>query len=284
MLTLEINKETCIKCGKCVRVCPSYILSQNAEKEVEVSHLESCIKCGHCVAICPNDSVIHSNFPATKIHSVNRQTLPTPKQMKDLISIRRSNRTFTSKAVPREYLDQILDAAYRAPTSTNSQELSFTIVTDSEKLYQISKLTMDVFSGLLTVLNPVAPLLKLVSPDTAAMIPSFLALKEKFAGGNDVILRDAKAVILIHSPKEARFGCEDSNLAYQNASLMAESLGVAQFYTGFVCAAAGLDRGKKRLAKYLGIEGKIQAGIALGMPAFQFEKYMDRKPIRATWL
>ena len=64
---------------------------------------------------------------------------------------------------------------------------------------------------------------------------------------------------------------------------MAESLGVAQFYTGFVCSAVEQDR-NRRLAKMLGISGKIHAGMALGMPAFRYPNYIDRKNINVTKL
>ena len=60
---------------------------------------------------------------------------------------------------------------------------------------------------------------------------------------------------------------------------MAEACGVSQFYTGFVCSAAGMNR-KKELQKLLGIEGcTIHAGIALGMPSFHFDKYIDKKDV-----
>ena len=76
---------------------------------------------------------------------------------------------------------------------------------------------------------------------------------------------------------------DTANLAYQNGSLMAESLGVAQFYTGFVCSAVEQDR-NRRLAKMLGISGKIRAGMALGIPAFRYPNYIDRKDINVTKL
>ena len=81
---------------------------------------------------------------------------------------------------------------------------------------------------------------------------------------------------LFYTDKKERFGCQDCNLAYQNASLMAEAAGVSQFYTGFVCSAAGMDR-KRKLQKLLGIEGTVHAGIALGMPSFRFDKIHRQK-------
>lgn len=73
------------------------------------------------------------------------------------------------------------------------------------------------------------------------------------------------------------------NLAYQNASLMAECLGVSQFYTGFVCSAIEQDK-KGTLEKKLGIDGKIYAGMALGMPAFRYKNYIDRKDLKVNRL
>lgn len=86
-------------------------------------------------------------------------------------------------------------------------------------------------------------------PSNYRYIPVFKQLQEEFGKGNDGILRGATAVLFFYTEKKARFGCQDCNLAYQNASLMAEALGVAQFYTGFVCTAAGMNR-KKNCRNY----------------------------------
>lgn len=284
MLSLEINKTTCIKCNKCIRICTSSIFYANEEdKSIQIRNLNTCISCGHCAAVCPTASIAHSLFPADKVHPLDRDMFPSAAQVATLIKGRRSNRAFTSQAVPKEYIDEIVQAAYRCPTASNEQELSYTVVTDPEVLHLLSQSTIEVFSSLLNLLNPIKPLVGLFMPEIKELIPQFIGLKKQFDNGNDLILRKAKAVILIHSPKNARFGRQDANLAYQNASLMAESLGVAHFYTGFVCSSIDNDP-KKRINKALGIDGRIHAGMALGMPAFRFENYIDRKPIRLRWI
>ena len=111
----------------------------------------------------------------------------------------------------------------------------------------------------------------------------FNRLKEEHKAGKDPILRKATALLLIHTPKSNRFGSEDANLAYQNASLMAQSLGVSQIYMGFVLTAIRQE-GKDTLAKTLGIDGKIQAIMALGIPAFKYPKYTDRKEIVKNYI
>ena len=283
---LSVRAESCIRCGKGVRVCPSKIFTQPASGgEIGLQGIGSCIVCGHCVAVCPTGSVEHGDFPPQKVHPVDRELLPSPEQVMLLCKARRSNRAFTAKPVPEETLDRILEAAHRAPTASNLQRVAFTLVTDPEKLHAISAFTVGVFASILRKLeNPLLkPVLKRIAPQLYGYVPHFKRLISEFDKGNDLILRGATAVILIHTPSESRFGCQDANLAYQNGSLMAESLGVAQFYTGFVCSAVEQDR-NRRLAKMLGISGKIRAGMALGIPAFRYPNYIDRKDINVTKL
>lgn len=272
---ISINSETCIKCGHCVRICPVHIFYQDTPRgEVQLQNVSSCIRCGHCVGVCPTSSVIHSEFPPEKIHKIDRELLPTPEQVMLLCKTRRSNRALKSQPVPAEMLDQILEAAHTAPTGSNVQQVFFTLVTDPEKVRKVVELSMAVFSNILNVLKSQPE-----SPAISKMIGYITQLTEAYSQGNDPILRGAETLLLFHTPKELSFGYADANLAYQNGSLMAEALGVSQFFTGFLCTAIKEDK-TESIKKYLGIEGVVHAGMALGMPEFKFVNYVDRDEMK----
>lgn len=261
-------------------MCPSKIF-QITEKGgfPDVVSPQTCIVCGHCVAACGDGAVVHSDFPAEKVHPIDYSQLPTPQQMMLLVASRRSNRAFSTKPVPEQSLEMILDAAHRAPTGSNAQQVSFTLVTDPAKLRVISDFTMGVFEGMLKNMKSplLRPLVKFMMPSVFKYVPIFERIKADYDAGGDQILRKATAVLLIHAPEKSRLGAIDANLAYQNGSLMAECLGVSQFYTGFVLNAIKSKKGK--LEELLGINGTIQAGMALGVPQFRYPNYVDRKDI-----
>ena len=283
---MEINilNDKCIVCERCVKVCPSAIFRHIEGNGIATEHKENCIVCGHCVAVCPTSAVVHSEFPPAKIHSIDRETLPSAEQVMLLLRSRRSNRAFSKEPVPQELIGQILEAAHRAPTASNMQKVEFTVVTDPELLHRISEITIDTFYGMFKKAgNPIVkPLVKKFMPEVYRMLPRFEMMKARFEAGKDLILRGATGVIFIHTPKEVRFGAQDCNLAYQNGSIMAESLRVSQFYTGFVCTAVKQDSGK-RINKLFDIEGTIHAGMAVGMPEFKYPNYIDKKDLMATY-
>lgn len=261
-----------------MQVCPAGIVVRSTDgKGIEAVRTDRCIGCGHCVDVCPTGSVIHSDFPPQRVHTVDTGRLPAPEQVLELIRSRRSNRALTPRPIPDEALQRIVEAARYAPTASNSRQVSFTLVTEPEQLRRIADFTVGVFASTARkLLHPVVrTLLKPLRPDLYRYAARFAEIEREHEAGNDPILRRATALLIIHTPASNRFGCEDANLAYQNASLMAESLGVSQIYMGFVLTAARMGR-KNAFARIAGITGRPQAIMALGIPAFRYSKYTER--------
>ena len=279
MDTICVNDSSCIRCGRCVKVCPSQIFGQEPSGGIAVHNPETCIVCGHCVAACPTGAVIHAEFPPERVHAADYAAMPTPEQVELLLAVRRSNRVLTTRPVPQEMLDRIVAAADRAPTASNARQLAYTLVTDAAVLRGITEYTLGIFGKLgKRLTHPlVRPWLSRLIPGVYRYVPVLGRLQREYAEGRDRVLRGATAVLVIHAPKENGFGVEDANLAYQNASLMAEALGVSQIYMGFVMMAVRQDKAGG-LSKTLGLEGRrICAVMALGMPQFRYPNYIDRK-------
>jgi nitroreductase/NAD-dependent dihydropyrimidine dehydrogenase PreA subunit len=279
-MKIEINKDKCRVCGACEAICPSRVFKREDGK-MTVHHRHACIDCGHCVAVCHDDAIEHSSFPASKVHEINKEILPTADAVLELCRSRRSNRAFSTRSVPREMIDAILEAAHTAPTASNAQGVEYTVVTSQEHLEFIRRHTIKGYEKMYRMLSMpvVKQLIKIFAPKTYSMRKKIKRVIKEDRKGRDIVLRGATAVILIHTPRDSRFGRDDANLAYQNASLMAESLGVSQFYGGFICSVVRRDK-KQIFEKHFGIDGAVQSVMALGMPAIKFHSYIDRKELK----
>lgn len=276
---ISINNDTCIRCGKCQRVCPAFIPVIEQDAVPSLRHPEVCIGCGHCVDVCPTGAYVHTDFPADSIHDINRNILPEPESLMELIRSRRSNRTIIATPIPQRSLDIIQEAARYAPTAQNSRQVHIHLITDDEALLKVETATINYFMSLarFMLLPPVKAIMRPFLRKLYDEVPALMAMNEQFKKGQRPCICNCTALLILSAPKGYSFGAQDCNLAYQNSSLMAESLGVSQIYMGFVQTAMFM-MGCKRAAKVLGIPKghKAFAIMGLGIPAFKYAKYTTR--------
>lgn len=267
----------CIKCVRCVAVCPAHVMITNeASHAVEVDDVSRCVGCGQCAAICPTHALHHSAYPEGRIHQFKVEDCPTSEQFLLLCKKRRSNRTFSNHPVPKEWLQKIVEAGSYAPTAHNAQDVCYKVITSGPQLQILSRFVADTYKNIIrTLQNPLLkPFLRRFRPQYYDNLPAMQNVVAEYNKGNDTILRKATAVILVYTVRCDFFGATNADLAYQNMSLMAETLGVSQFYAGFLCSAIRLKRGG--LEKIIGIEGEIHAAMALGLPKIKFDAYVER--------
>lgn len=51
-----VNKNYCVACGSCMKVCPLKAITVNNGVFAEVD-INKCVGCGKCVAICPASTI-----------------------------------------------------------------------------------------------------------------------------------------------------------------------------------------------------------------------------------
>ena len=119
----------------------------------------------------------------------------------------------------------------------------------------------------------------------AGLGPEFAGLVSKFNKGTDYILNEAPALILFCADSIGDFMARtNANLAVQNATLAAETLGLGCYYVGFILVANYRD--KKSLARAISLPEthEIYGALAIGYPRLKFKAWPERHPAKITWM
>ena len=165
---------------------------------------------------------------------------------------RRTVRQFKALPVEKEKLDKILEAGRYAPTGGNSQNVAFTILTDSRA--EIERECIKLFR-------------------TGVNIGSkFSKLLQNTEINDSFFFKGAPLVIVVS-------GHDTVNAALASAymELMANSLGLGVLYSGFFCACTKLNpmiKAKLKLPK----GHKAVTCMIMGYPDVEYKRIVPRKP------
>jgi nitroreductase/NAD-dependent dihydropyrimidine dehydrogenase PreA subunit len=288
MPIVSIDPQKCKRDGLCVRICDK-VFAQETEGSVPiVAHEEHCNSCGHCVLICPAGAITQKDCPPENVHAIRKEILPSYESLKEMIVTRRSIRNFLRKDVEKEVIGTIIDGARFAPSAKNTQSTQFIVIQDRMLLHSVASATAEWLGRTAKRLkNPLLRKLYLLrgeknAEEVTRWISQFELIAERMRGGSDPILRNAPALVLFHADQSITFAEANANLAVQNAMLIASSLGLGTFYTGYVVAASDRDKTLRRILE-LPIKHKVYGGLAIGYPEIMFSKWIERNPPVITW-
>jgi nitroreductase/Pyruvate/2-oxoacid:ferredoxin oxidoreductase delta subunit len=292
-VTTEIDTDICNGCGLCVDACPSMTLSM-VDGVAKVTGNES-IHCGHCAAICPEGAI---TVRGVDPDALELSTVESREEWLDygsydaaglvqLMRSRRSCRMFGDDPVPQEVLEDLVKIGMTAPSGTNSQAWTFTILPDRDAVLKLGLEVAGFFRKLVKMAgNPGVRLIARLLRKTE--LQEFYreyyhtvkeGLRQYDEEGRDRLFHNAPAVIIIGMrPGEASFPCEDSMLATQNILLAAHAMGYATCIVGFASEAMKNSPGIKTK---IGIPQKepVYAVIAVGKSREPFQRPAGRKRV-----
>ena len=262
---LIIDSEKCVCCGDCVNECHRSALSI-LDNELNWDE-EKCYGCGHCMAICPRDAVfLHGDGYDVNDVEEFYNLRPRMEQVREMIMMRRSIRSFTDMEVTDEELDKILEAGKYSPTAENKQGNVFLVVRDIDKRQEmlddcmgmLDSVCDDVLSGKSNKFSEIlAGNLKNVA-------------KNWRENQEDGLFYGAPLFIFIFSDT-----IQDGTIAAATMTNMAYGLKLGACY---IRIASDLFEDGTLMKKYNIPEGKIPSmALAIGDPQVEFFSSVPRK-------
>lgn len=265
MLDFKVNRQTCIKCGKCRTDCPAMIISMKETGPFIAPENEiTCYKCQHCFTICPTGSIsIFGLDPDMSLPMTGN--LPDADQMELLIKGRRAIRQYKPENLEREVLQRLLEVASHAPTGRNCRQIRFTVVDDREKL---AKLREEVMDGLGRIVRD-----KALPEELNFFADIYKAWEEN---GIDVLFRGAPHLLVTSAPSDTATPVQDCLIAMTTFEMFAQTLGVGTVWDGL--AKLAINDLMPEFRTRLGIPENHVFGYAMafGKPSIRYARTAQR--------
>jgi nitroreductase len=183
-------------------------------------------------------------------------------------------------------LEDLVKIGITAPSGTNSQSWTFTILPTRRAVMSLAEQIASYFERLNITAEKtmLRVFLRMMGKgDLDAYYHGYYrkvkqALEEWHGAGKDRLFHGSSAAIVVGSRPGASCPAEDALLATQNILLAAHSLGLGSCLIGYAVAAMKKD---PSIQKYIGIPSSeaVHAVIALGYPGEVYQRIAGRKNV-----
>ena len=245
-MPVEFNRELCIKCGQCVKICAMGFLRMTDDGPMPRERA-SCMECLQCGAVCPRQAVLLNGVPAVE----NAPEEPVEK----LIMSRRSVRHFKPEAPDKKLIEWALQRAGYAPSGKNRHDNRWSVIYGRERVQAVTDRALQ-------------------HCRETGEAKELLRFAEK---GLDLLTCYAPAVILAWSPDDCLNPCVDAAIALETAELLLVSRGLGTCWGGYLRQLAGHCPPLKQM---LGVPDgcSIQGCLMVGYPSAKTFRNIPSRP------
>ena len=264
MAMITIDRTRCKKDGVCAAECPFSLISLTGEDgfpEIRPAAARLCIQCGHCVAVCPHDALSLAGMNREDFQPIGYGSPPTLKKVGQLLTGRRSIRTYEQQSIPRPHIEQLLDLCRWAPSAKNKQPVHWLVVENPEEVQHLAGLVVDWLR-------------------TTANYPGIVTAWDQ---DKDMVLHHAPHLLVAHAHTDSLKPEIDCTIALTYFDLAAASCDIGTCWAGILMSAA--IAGHQPLLDALALpEGHRPYGAMIfGYPRFPYFKIPPRKEARVIW-
>ena len=282
-----IDKDKCTVCGLCVEACSDFsLLIIDNTLAVNPNPVFGCIACGHCMAVCPQGAI---TILGRTISSSDLYNLPPEEnkanyeQLLTLLKHRRSIRKFKDKAVEKEKISKIIEAALTAPMGLPPSDVHLLVIEGKDKTHAFAKDFCNYIDQMKWFVSPW--FLTLMRPFWGKandemfrgfIRPTFKVYTEKMKEGRNVVNYDPPLLMYFYGSPYT--DPADPIVAATYAMIAAESLGLGTIMLGAVHPLIQNGRKAKKSREKHGIKYPSCEGlfVAIGYPHFKFKKGIKR--------
>lgn len=278
----RINLSSCKNCGICTEVCPNKIIGQNGSIDFIQEREHLCLQCGQCMAICPKKALKVEGLSYENDFTEISSERGNYKNFIEILSSRRSVRTFKNRTVSEELIDEIVDSVSYAPFGASPEKMEISVINNRETIESALPLISNFLNEIKKAIeNPIASkfLRLMVGKEDFQTVKNHIYPIAK--GGiynlenGDGITRGAPTIITIHAPKDAEAHTNNGIIYATYIMLAAHAIGLGA--TMIECVIPAINRNRK-LKQIFQIPDNNEAimSVVIGYPKYQYKRTIKR--------